>query len=109
MNTNLHCYFSTMKPKLPIVCDTHAIRHPTFHLPKIVHEFAEQLLQYQLIKLINKEKCSIVITAKVHTHSFYGFKMFIKNSVINSYKDNCEIPSCESCQRAACRQIPGVI
>ena len=83
-------------------------RHPTF-LPKIVHEFAEQLIQYQLIKLINKEKCSIVITAKVHTHSFYGFKVFIKINVINSYIDNCEIPFCESCQRAACRENPVVI
>ena len=106
MNNKLPHYFDIMKPELPIVCDTHAIRHPTFHLPRIVHAFAEQLIKYQLIKVLNNEKCSILITAKVHTHSFCSFKSYIKNSVINSYIENCNVPFCESCQRVARRQIP---
>ena len=109
MNNKLPLYFSSMKPELPVVCDTHVIRHPTFHLPKIVHEFAEQLLKYQLIKLLNNEKCSILITGKVHTHSFCGFKMFIKNTVIDSYLDNCNVPFCESCLLVARRQIPSEV
>ena len=51
MNNKLPHYFDIMKPELPIVCDTHAIRYPTFHLPRIVHAFAEQLIKYQLIKV----------------------------------------------------------
>ena len=70
MNNKLPTYFHVMKPELPKVCDTYVIR--------------------QLIKSLNREKCLIVITAKVHTHSFCGFKLFIQNAVIDSYL-------CESC------------
>ena len=82
INNKLPTYFHVMKPELPKVCDTYVVRQPTFCLPKIVHEFVEQLLKYQLIKLLNREKCSIVIT--VHTHSFCGFKLFIQHAVIDS-------------------------
>ena len=84
MNNILPPYFDIVRPELPAICDRYSIRVPTFHLPKINHEFAEQLLQYRLIKNINKEG-SFIITAKVFTHSFYGFKLFIKNWIINSY------------------------
>ena len=85
MNDIVPTYFHAMKPELPKVCDTYVIR--------------------QLIKSLNREKCSIVITAKVHTHSFCGFKLFIQNAVIDSYLYNCNVPSCESCQRVARCQI----
>ena len=84
MNNILPPYFDIVRPELPAICDRYSIRVPTFHLPKINHEFAVQLLQYRPIKNINKEG-SFIITAKVFTHSFYGFKLFIKNWIINSY------------------------
>ena len=74
-----------MKPEFPAICDHYAIRVPTFHLPKINHTFAEQLLKFRLIYQINKEVGSITITSKVFTHSFQGFKLFLKNRVIDSY------------------------
>ena len=88
MNNTLPYYFEIMKPELPRISDRYEIRKPTFHLPKINHEFAEQLLKYRLIVLLNNENRSISITAKVHTHSFEGFKLYIKNEVIDSYIAN---------------------
>ena len=42
----------------------------SFHLSVITHKFAEHTLRYCLIKQLTKEKCSILNTSKVHTHSF---------------------------------------
>jgi len=105
MNNYLPPYFDSMKPVLPVVCYTHAIRNPKFHLPHIKHEFAEQLLKYQLIKILNREQCSNLITSKVHTHSYFGFKSYIKYRVIDTYVDNCTLIYCESCEHLARRQI----
>ena len=38
---------------LPNICNIYNIGHPTFHLPLVKHDFAEQRLDYQLIKLLN--------------------------------------------------------
>ena len=42
-----------MLPTLPNVCDNYNIRFPIFHLPLIKHAFAEQRLDYQIIKILN--------------------------------------------------------
>ena len=89
-------YFNFMIPSLPRVCDHYTIRRPTFHLPHIVHEFAQQLVEYQMIKLLNQPDAHIY-TVKVQTHSFEGFKHFIKRRIIESYRDHCSIPNCDSC------------
>lgn len=99
MNNLLPPYFDQMKPVLPIVCNFHDIRRPTYHLPKIKHKFAECLLKYQLIKLLNDEYGNILITSKVHTHSFVSFKYFIKGTTLATYQDDCHIHNCYSCSR----------
>ena len=43
----------------------------------VKHKFAEHSLRYCLIKQLNREKCSILITSKVHTHSFQGYKRYL--------------------------------
>ena len=79
INDKLPYAFQEMKLTLPRVCDIHDIRKPIFHLPNIKHIFAEQLIEYhQLVKILNSENQSILITGKVHTHSFQGFKFYIK-------------------------------
>ena len=42
-----------MKPVLPRICDNYGIRRP-FYLPLIKHDFAEQLLSYQLATMLNE-------------------------------------------------------
>ena len=53
MNSKLPECFSTIKPKLPEIIEHYEIRNPVFHLPAIKHKFAENVLQYCLIKQIN--------------------------------------------------------
>ena len=54
MNNLLPSYFENCKPTLPRIDQLYNVRKPVFHLPKIKHKFAEQLPDYQLVKLINK-------------------------------------------------------
>ena len=82
MNNQLPTYFVEWRPELPRVCTRYEIRSPVFHLPVIKHKFAEHSLRYCLIKQLNREKCSILITSKVHTHSFQGYKTYLKNKAI---------------------------
>ena len=69
MNNQLPTYFVEWRPELPRVCTRYEIRSPVFHLPVIKHKFAEHSLRYCLIKQLNREKCSILITSKVHTRA----------------------------------------
>ena len=90
-----------MKPKLPELCNVYLIRTPTFHFPVISHELAKQLIEYKLLELLNSESDTLLISSKVHTHSFIGFKIYIKNKVIDSYSYICYKVVCESCRRLA--------
>ena len=35
------------------------------------------------------EKCSVLITSKVHTHSFLGYETYLKQKAIDLYSDHC--------------------
>ena len=52
MNNNLPSYFNYMKPNLSVICNYYGIRKPKFYLSIIRHGFAEQLIQYNLIRTI---------------------------------------------------------
>ena len=84
MNNKLPECFSTIKPKLPEIIEHYEIRNPVFYLPAIKHKFAENLLQYCLIKQINEEHCFSMMSDKVQRTSFYSFKVFLKHRVLPS-------------------------
>ena len=67
---------------LPNICNIYNIRHPTFHLPLVKHDFAEQRLDHQLIKLLNTNE-STPFTLKAQSLFFYGFKTFVKYYILN--------------------------
>ena len=58
MNNTLPLYFNITKPVLPDICNYYEVRTPSFHLLDIKHKFAEQQVQYQLVKLLNSSHCS---------------------------------------------------
>ena len=87
MNNKLPEHFLFMKPVLPAITETYEIRNPSFHAPAIKHKFAECSLQYCLINQLNSENCFALLTDKVSTNSFYSFKVFIKNRILNSYQN----------------------
>ena len=97
MNNKLPECFSIMKPKLPVIIQHYEIQNPVLHLPAIKHKFAENLLQYCLIKHINEEHYFSMMSDKVQRTSFYSFKVFIKHRVLDTYKSTCEIVECKAC------------
>ena len=97
MNNKLPACFSTLKPKLPEIVEHNEIRNPVFHLPAIKYKFAENLLQYCLIKLINEEYSFSMMSDKVEKTSFYSFNVFVKHRVHDTYKSTCEIVECKAC------------
>ena len=97
MNNQLPGYIIDWKPELPRVCTRYEIRSPGFHLPLIRHKFAENSLRYCLIKQPIMEKCSVLITSKVHTHSFPGYKTYLEQNIIDLYSDHCTILQCYVC------------
>ena len=97
INNKLPACFSTLKPRLPEIVEHYEIRNPVFHLPAIKHKFAENSLQYCLIKLINEEHSFSMMSDKVERTSFYSFKVFIKHRVLDTYKSTSEIVECKAC------------
>ena len=87
MNNKLPEHFSFVKPVLPAETERYEIRNPSFHAPAIKHKFAECSLQYCLINQLNSENSFALLTDKVSTNSFYSFKVFIKNRILNSYQN----------------------
>ena len=79
-NNLLPPYFNYMKPNLPAICNHYNVRNPRFHLPLIKHEFAKQLLQYCLIKLLNEDENASQIAYKVGEQPFCTFKSVLKNT-----------------------------
>ena len=85
-------YFVTMLPT------NYNIRLHTFHLPLIKHAFAEQRLEYELIKILNSNRSQTVIhVLKAQSLFFYGFKTFVKFHIIDVYADGCYDASCVTC------------
>ena len=98
MNNLLPWYFDIFKPTLGVVCSFYDIRKPLFSLPKPNIEFQKSFLKYVLSKLLNEENENISITSKVHTHSFQGYKRYVKNVILNDYSDICLIRNCYTCK-----------
>ena len=73
---------------LPIICNIDKIRHPALHLPLRKHDFAEQRLDYQLIKLLNTNE-STKFTLRAQSLFFYGFKTFVKHYILTNNVDRC--------------------
>ena len=88
-NNLLPPYFNYMKPNLPVICNHYNVRNQKFHLPLIKHEFAKQLLQYCLIKLLNEDENASQIAYKVGEQPFCTFKSVIKYKIISSYNNTC--------------------
>ena len=92
-----NCLFILLTGNLYFPGYVHVTRYRV--LPLIRHKFAENSLQYCLIKQLNREKYSILITAKVHPHSYQGYKIYLKHNAIDHYSVDCNIFECYVCQK----------
>ena len=65
----------------------HLLQKKALRIITIKHKYAECSLKYCLINQPNSENCFALLTDKVSTNSFYSFKVFIKNRILNSYQN----------------------
>ena len=77
-NTLLPSYFNHMMPTLPVICNYYGVRNPKFHLPSIKHSFAEQQVQYCLIKLLNEDREAEEIIHNIQNQNFCNFESSLK-------------------------------
>ena len=77
------------------------------YTPLIKHAFAEQRLDYQLIRMLNAYG-PMTFTLKAQSLFFYGFKTFVKVQLINGYADGCHDTSCITYHIIAHRHNIGV-
>ena len=62
------------------------------------HDFAKQIVQYCLIKLLNKDnEYTTLNKSKINTQSFFTFKLNLKYQMIDSYSQICENDNCKTC------------
>ena len=69
-----------MLPILPNICNNYSIRLTTFHLSLIKHAFAEQRLDYRLIRMLNAYG-SMTFTLKAQS-LFSWFPNFCESSML---------------------------
>jgi hypothetical protein len=65
-------------------------------LPRVKHEFGKTSIRYKAPFIFNS--MNSLIKDKIYTHSFSGYKQYIKTTFINSYNRTCTIQNCYSCR-----------
>ena len=97
-NGNLPVYFMTLLQSLKITSQNYPTRQNLMYRPpQIRHEFAKCSITYRYPQLFNS--MSLNIRDNIFTHSFDGFKKYIKKITIKSYSDHCSLPTCYVCER----------
>ena len=75
-------------------------RYDTRSIPKYIckakHDFAKKCLRHSLPQLLNNT--SENVKEKFYTHSIGGFSGYLKNILIETYTDTCNIVNCYICQ-----------
>ena len=61
------------------------------------YEFSKQSFSYRIPRVMNQMPKNI--KDKIYTHSFIGYKLYIKNFLLNRYETNCTIPNCYVCTK----------
>ena len=95
-NDMLPKYFSSnLFFRFPVFQQRVTRQSQTLPLPAVSHDFAKNSISYKFPKTFNNVDVSIKM--KIDTHSFNGFKTYIKTNYIESYPTDCNIPNCPSC------------
>lgn len=96
-NLTLPHYFCNMHTILLSNTHRYSTRNAiNLKLPFVRHTFATHCISYKYPKTLNS--MPIHFKEKIHTHSFQGFKFYIKKIIVNSYVNECITPNCYSCQ-----------
>ena len=67
------------------------------HQPLARHEYAKKCIRFDLPKIINDTPSHIL--DKITTHSLNGFSWYVKQQMLDSYSETCNIVNCYICSR----------
>ena len=96
-NNNLPRYFHNSLFKRLSSLHSYNTRHSqNYQIPKIKHSFMKNSLRYRIPFIFNSSPT--IITEKIHTHSFSGFKKYVKMYHLKLYNEQCQIDNCYICQ-----------
>lgn len=95
-NGTLPEYFLFDMPQLYVHSHHHQTRgQHNIRLPAVSHEFAKNSISYKFPKTFNN--MDPLIKSKIYTHSFEGFRNYVKNKFIDGYPVTCLSPNCYIC------------
>ena len=97
VNNRLPFYFSQIPFHPTSHIHNYDTRSPNNNLYKtrVRHEFAKKCIRHKIVESINNTPD--IIRSKLHTHSLYGFSLYIKNYFINRYEEYCTLINCYVC------------
>ena len=88
--------FQTLEtPTFSVGVSHYSLRNPIRQIPRIKHEFPRHSLRYKLIETLNNTSETIIEMAI--SQSQENFIAYIKNDMIATYSDCCDIPNCYIC------------
>ena len=73
----------------------YSLRTPIRQIPRIKHEFPRHSLRYKLIETLKNTSETIIEMAI--SQSQKNLIAYIKNDMIATYRDCCDIPNCYIC------------
>ena len=95
INNHLPHYFQDFMPTFSVGVNHYSLRNPIRQIPRIKHEFPRHSLRYKLIETLNNTPETIIEMAI--SQSQKNFIAYIKNDMIATYRDCCDIPNCYIC------------
>ena len=95
-NKTIPVYFQNIIEMLKCDSINYSTRQNNPFRPNAIrHEFARNSISYRYPHIFSD--IPINIKEKIFTHSFDGFKKYVKVSIVNSYSVQCTIPNCYVC------------
>ena len=95
INNELPHYFQDFTPTFSDGANHYLLRNPSRQIPKIFHEFPKHSLRYKLIFTLNNTSTTII--KKASSQSLKKFITYIKNDMIGTYRETCDIVNCYIC------------
>ena len=92
INNHLPHYFQDFTPTFSEGMNHYSIGNPIRQIPRIKHEFPRHSLRYKLIETLNNTSETIIQMAI--SQSQKNCIAYIKNDMIATYRDCCDIPNC---------------
>ena len=88
-------YFTSLDLVFNFENHEHNTRRRNYITHRVRREYANLCVRNSLPYLLNNT--DQIILNKTTTHSLHGFAIYIKNSILNTYKDECNIDNCYIC------------